>query len=138
MSPTILWLIGAFAVLGAEMLIGTVYLLALSAALFSAALSGYLDFSLTVQCSVAAIVTCIGSIATYFLRTKRKSAEEDVRLDEGNKVIVDKINVDGSACVNYRGAKWLARADHGDLQKGVFIIAKVDGNELVLTKKNQS
>ena len=34
MSDTILWLIGAFAVLGAEMLIGTVYLIAVSAALF--------------------------------------------------------------------------------------------------------
>ena len=136
MSTTILWLIGAFAVLGAEMLIGTIYLLTVSAALFAAALFSYLDYSLTVQCSVAAIVTCIGAIGTYFLRTKRKSATEDVRLDEGNKVVVNKVNSDGSALVNYRGAKWLARAKEGQLQSGIYIIAEVDGNELVLTKKN--
>lgn len=136
MSATILWLIGAFAVLGAEMLIGTIYLLAVSAALFAAALFSYLDYSLTVQCSVAAVVTCIGAIGTYFLRTKRKSAAEDVRLDEGNKVIVNKVNIDGSAYVNYRGAKWLARAKEGQLDNGIYIIAEIDGNELVLTKKN--
>lgn len=136
MSDTILWLIGAFAVLGAEMLIGTVYLIAVSAALFCAALCGYLDFSLTVQCSVAAIVTCLGAMGTYFLRTKRKSAAEDVRLDEGNNVIVEKINKDGSAYVNYRGAKWLARAEKGELKCGFYIIAKIDGNTLVLTEKN--
>ena len=38
MSTTILWLIGAFAVLGAEMLIGTIYLLTVSAALLKRAL----------------------------------------------------------------------------------------------------
>ena len=136
MSTTILWLIGAFAVLGAEMLIGTIYLLTVSAALFAAALFSYLNFSLTVQCSVAAIVTCLGAIGTFFLRCRKKSAVEEVRLDEGNKVIVNKVNVDGSAYVNYRGAKWLARAETGQLQSGVYIIAKVDGNELVLTKQN--
>ena len=56
MSDTILWLIGAFAVLGAEMLIGTVYLIAVSAALFCAALCGYLDADFNLEHSIETIM----------------------------------------------------------------------------------
>lgn len=137
MTPTVLWLIGGFVILGAEMLVGTIYLLTLSLAAFISAIFAYLDYSLTAQFYAAGITTCIGAVATFFLRAKLKGRHEKDSLDEGNTVQVQKINPDGSATVNYRGAKWTAVSETSEtLTPDFYEIARIDGSRLVLRKKN--
>ncbi len=132
---TFMWLIVAVIILGCEMLLGTVYLLALSLGAFSACVAAFFSYSLTTQCSCAAIFTCICVyFAWYIKHNVIKNNKDTNSLDIGKRVSVLTIDPDGSSLVNYRGAQWKAFAKEGVLTQGSWIIYKVDGTNLILTK----
>ncbi|MGN0915023.1 MAG: NfeD family protein [Succinivibrio sp.] len=136
MSQTLIWLIVALVLLGAEMVFSTVYLLAFVAGALSACIAALFDVSLTFELILSSAVSVAGIILAYVYRHKiRKLNRDDVKndLDSGNTVTVEEIEADGSSKVNYRGAIWTAVAANGALEKGVYVIDHVAGNRLVLS-----
>ncbi len=138
MAPYLVWIIVAMALLGAEMMLGTIYLLAFVAGAAAACTISFVTDSLANQLTVAAIVSIAGVIlALVFRRRLRKNLtpnQECDNLDEGKTVSVTKVEADGTARVNYRGAQWTAVAGEGILETGQYHIQKVDGTRLILTK----
>ncbi len=138
MAPYLVWIIVAMALLGAEMMLGTIYLLAFVAGAAAACTVSFMTESFATQLSVAAVVSIAGVIlALIFRRKLRKNLtpnQECDNLDEGKTVSVTKVEADGTARVNYRGAQWTATAHEGILEIGQYHILKVDGTRLILTK----
>lgn len=137
MSDYLIWLIVALVILGSEMMLGTIYLLAFSAGALAACVCALFGLTLTAQFTVAALVIVLGVIiALYFRRNIRKLTPNTQcdNLDKGQIVSVTKVNEDGSAKVNYRGTSWTAYADNGSLECGVYKIERVEGTRLILKK----
>ncbi|MCR5536321.1 MAG: NfeD family protein [Succinivibrio sp.] len=140
MSAQALWIIAALVVLGAEMLLGTLYLLAIFVGCLAATLCAYLDFSFTTQCLTAGVVTCLGTLAALLFRrrirrlnTNRDPDSND--LDKGQRIRVTEVTPEGLGRVSYRGSQWLAETEQGVLTPGYYQIIKVKGPRLILGPK---
>ena len=133
MSEILLWFVAFCVILGAEMLLSTVYLLALATAALMASLSCLLGDSTVAHITVAALVTVLGIALVYTLKKRHleKADNKTQYPDEGRTISVGKV-VDGVARVTYRGASWDAVADHEELTAGIWEIKKVDGTRLIL------
>lgn len=131
-----LWFVAALVVLGAELLIGTVYLLALALGLVAGGAAAWFGFGDTVAWMAVAIVTLAGCLGVRSMRRKKGEAETLQEIDVGRVVDVQIVDADGSAMVSYRGARWRARAEEGTLTVGRWTIRRVDGTELVLGQKH--
>ena len=135
MDAYIIWLIVAFAILGFEMLLGTIYLLAFFVGSLCAALVAFFGAGITTQAIVGAIVCTIGVVIAHFIKEKQKNKQDPAdNLDEGQLVHVDAVLADGSAKVKYRGALWTAYLPNGVLSEGNYHISKVVGSRLELKK----
>ncbi|WP_281072028.1 NfeD family protein [Succinivibrio dextrinosolvens] len=138
MENYLIWLILGLVLLGVEMMIGSIYLLALVGGCAIACVFAFMGTSFTTQCIVAAIVAIAGVIAAFVFRRnirKKLTPNQDCdNLDKGQIINVEKIDSDGGATVNYRGAQWKAYASEGPLETGIYHIEKVDGTRLILTK----
>ncbi|MGN0908179.1 MAG: NfeD family protein [Succinivibrio sp.] len=140
MSSTLLWFIAFCVVLGAEMILGTIYLLAVAAGALCGALCTLFFPGNAAPFTVAAVVTALGVAIAYLMRRRlrrigsTKSAEASYP-DEGREISVGKV-VDGRARVSYRGSTWDAKALSGEeLKPGIWIIDRIDGTMLVLRQK---
>lgn len=138
METYLVWMILALVLLGVEMMIGSIYLLALVAGCAAACTFAFVDISFTTQCTIAAVVAVLGVIAAYVFRRKiRKNLtpnQDCDNLDKGQLISVEKIDKDGGATVNYRGAQWKAYAKEGTLETGLYHIEKIEGTRLILIK----
>lgn len=138
MSVYLIWLILALVLLGAEMMLGTIYLLAFVLGAFASCVIAILDFSVTTQCTVGSFVIIVGVITAFLfrrnIRNKLTQNKECDDLDKGKFVFVDNIEKDGSAKVNYRGTTWTAYAQDGTLEKGQYKIQRIEGTRLILFK----
>ena len=138
LTTTSLWFIAALVVLGAELMLGTVYLLAAALGLAAGGLASWAGLDFTLQCCLAVgLVTIAGCLVARMLRRGKAGGEAEAlqSIDEGREVEVRSVAADGSAEVIYRGARWRARAAVGSLAAGRWTIGRVDGTELVLEKK---
>lgn len=136
MELYLIWLIIALILLGTEMMLASVYLIAFFLGVLSAAALAFFEFSLSAQCFASAIVIITGVICAYFYRKKisllNKKDQLD-NIDEDQIVFVDNILEDGTAKVKYRGAVWTAyKTDGATLVKGQYKIEKIDGTRLIL------
>ena len=140
MTTTSLWFIAALVVLGAELMLGTVYLLAAVLGLAAGGVASWAGFDFTVQCLAVGLVTIAGCLVARGLRKKNAKGEAEAlqSIDEGREVEVSSVAADGSAQVLYRGARWRARAKAGTLCVGRWTIDRVDGTELVLERKENT
>ena len=133
-SPAVVWFVLALADAGVEMMIGSVYLLAVAAAAAAAGAAAWFGLTLSWQLAVCALATLLGA---FLIRTRRRPQNDPadglMALDEGRRVTVTDVADDGTAVVQYRGAPWTARAETGRLQPGSWRILRVDGTQLVLT-----
>lgn len=137
MTTTSLWFIAALVVLGIELMLGTVYLLAAALGLAAGGLASWAGLDFTLQCLAVGLVTIAGCLVARMLRRRKAGGEAEAlqSIDEGREVEVRSVAADGSAEVIYRGARWRARAAVGSLAAGRWTIGRVDGTELVLEKK---
>lgn len=136
LSPTILWFLLALAALGVEMMIGSVYLLAVAAAAAFAGLAAKFGLSLSWQLAVCALFTVLGALLVRMRsRPKADAASKLMTLDAGQRVTVAEVAKDGTAVVQYRGAPWTARAETGRLQPGIWCILRIESNQLILIHK---
>ena len=138
LTTTSLWFIAALVVLGAELMLGTVYLLAAALGLAAGGLASWAGLDFNVQCLAVGLVTIAGCLVARTMRKKNGKGEAEAlqSIDEGREVDVSLVAADGSAQVLYRGARWRARAKTGELSVGRWRIERVDGTELVLEKKD--
>ena len=129
LTTTSLWFIAALVVLGAELMLGTVYLLAAALGLAAGGLASWAGLDFTVQCLAVGLVTIAGCLVARTMRKKNAKGEAEAlqSIDEGREVDVGEVAADGSAQVLYRGARWRARAKTGELTVGRWRIERVDG-----------
>ncbi|MFM7332100.1 MAG: NfeD family protein [Brachymonas sp.] len=142
MDASTFWWIAAAALVIAELLTGTIYLLAVAVGGVAGALAAHLGLGLSAQIVIAAAVGTATTLFWHFskMRQRRSSvapaqANTDVNQDIGAQVTVDVWNADGTAQVNYRGAQWTVLAMPGaERSSGQHRVKEVVGNRLVVEK----
>ena len=137
MDAYLVWLIAGFALVIAELLTGTFYLLVLGGACFFGAAVAYFGGSHLVQTIVAAIVSLIGVIWVHHAR-QAMMPQRMQGLDVGQPASFESwINKSaGHARVRYRDAQWDAQVagDAAGQPGEILYITAVDGNTLKVSK----
>ena len=127
------WAIGGIALIIAELISGTFYLLVIGIAALAGAAAAYQYSSFWVQAVIAATVAIIGVIMVTRFR-KTQASSPSVSLDIGQSVVLDAwVNEqDRRARVRYRNALWDASVlDQQGAEVGrTLYITHVDGNTL--------
>jgi membrane protein implicated in regulation of membrane protease activity len=140
MAESTLWWLSTGAIVTMELLTGTFYLLMLGIGTAAAALSAHLGAALGVQMLVAAGVGG-GAVISWHLLREKKSLEPpaqsnvNVNLDIGETVHIEAWKDDGTADVQYRGARWTAVHRNGVIPSpGSHRVAELVGNRLLVDK----
>ena len=132
MSITTAWWLACMALIGAELVSGTFYLLMVALGLTAGALTSYGDTTLTQQITVAGVVAVGAVISWHLYRMKTRAPNDDDPLDVGQTVNVTAWQTNGTTRVHYRGADWTALPatgyTGGDL--GQHRITAVEGSQL--------
>ena len=124
-SMIYLWLIGAVVLAGADILLGTIYLLII-------AVAALLAFA------VFAIAGCV-----YLSYRKRKNsvstdADHLQHINDGHSVEVKEWKKNGKARVFYRGTVWDAKSEKGSpMVPGLWEIVGMSGNTLIIKLKQE-
>jgi membrane protein implicated in regulation of membrane protease activity len=142
MEASTFWWIAAAVLVIAELLTGTIYLLAVAVGGIAGALAAHAGLGLTAQIVIAAAVGTATTLFWHFSKARRSrishvnvSANTDVNQDIGAQVLVDAWNADGTAQVSYRGAQWTVLAPPGAPHaSGLHRVKEVTGNRLVVEK----
>lgn len=141
-NPTVWWIITA-ALIGAELLSGTFFLLMLATGSLTAAIAAHLGAPVPLQMLLAAVVS-IAAVSAWFLVRRRRSTRNGSdaddnnatrnRLDIGGSVMIEHWDEDGTANVHYRGAPWTAiPADPAQPRSsGMHIVTDIRHNRLVV------
>ena len=136
MEPYWWWAVLGIALIIAELITGTFYLLVIGIAALAGAGVAYYGHSFWVQAVIAAAVAVAGVILVNRFR-KTQSSTPSRSLDVGQSVVLDSwINEkDRLARVRYRNALWDAKLlDEAGTEAGrVLYIARVDGNTLYVS-----
>lgn len=140
MQPYVIWFIAAFALIGAELMAGTFYLLVIGLGLAAGGVAALFGVEFGVQVAVVALLSVAGIV---ILRKTRAGAilrrgEPEVSMDVGQSVQVIERRADGSLRVDYRGSQWDAEADaplpDGPVKAiGTLYIRAVRGTKLIVS-----
>jgi membrane protein implicated in regulation of membrane protease activity len=127
------WAIAGIALVIAELITGTFYLLVIGIAALAGAAVAFLHYSFWIQALVAAAIAIIGvALVTRFRKSQASSPA--VSLDVGQSVVLDGwVNErERLARVRYRNATWDAKVlDEQGAEAGhTLYIKHVDGNTL--------
>jgi membrane protein implicated in regulation of membrane protease activity len=142
MSPSdYLWWIGAGALIVAELLTGTFYLLMVALGFIAGAVAHLAGANAAGQYTAAALVALVAILVVRRLRARRRgqrrdaSANPDVNPDIGATIEVDAWR-DGRARVLYRGAEWDVELAPGARPDARFYeITAVQANRLIVVEK---
>lgn len=139
-SASTLWWLAAGALVAAELLSGTFYLLMLTIGAVAGALAAHLGVLVNGQFAMAALAGG-GAVVVWHLRRSGRppaaaaTANPDVLLDVGSIVHVERWNPDGTARVNYRGAAWdVHHVGSAPAAAGDHVIRSIEGNRLQLER----
>lgn len=137
MESYLLWLAAGFALVIAELVTGTFYLLILGIAAFVGSALAWFGLNFWLQALVSAIAVVVGVV---WVRVYRKSSTppDMASLDVGQSVILDAwvSREDGAARVKYRDALWDAHVEGERVfEPGqVLYIHAVEGSTLRVAK----
>ena len=138
MDPSLAWAILGLALVIAELLTATFYLLVLGIAAFSAAGAAWLGLGFGVQIVAAAAVSAVGCYGVHLYRA-RNSARQMPSIDAGMPASFEQwINpAERLARVRYRGASWDARVEGAEpIEPGsVLYVVNTHGNTLQVAAK---
>ena len=133
-----LWWLLAGAIVVAELLTGTFYLLMLALGAAAGALAAHAGLGQAMQMALAALVGG-GAVALCHWRRRRRPgdpsprADRSVNLDIGEVVHIEGWNPDGTAQVRYRGAQWTAIHRPGTTPRtGAHRVAELVGSRLLV------
>ena len=136
MSVEWAWWILAAVLVGAELLTGTFYLLAVGMAVAFGGVAAYAGASLPVQFAVAGVLGIILTIVAHRMRLSRGAPPLQPSLDIGQAVRVEMWNADGTARVSYRGTSWDADPVTTDVpHAATMYIVATRGSRLVLSDR---
>ena len=131
------WAIAGMALIIAELVTGTFYLLVIGIAALVGAAVSYLNFSFWVQAVIAAAIATVGVVFVTRYRTAQ-SKGAGAALDVGQSAVFESwvSEKDRLARVRYRNALWDARVlDEQALEVGrVLYIQNVEGNTLHVSR----
>lgn len=130
------WWIAAAALIGAELVTGTFYLLAIGVAAALGGVAALLGAGAEVQFAVAGVLGVALTIAAHRWRLARATPPPQPPLDVGQAVRVEAWHADGTARVAYRGSDWDAELAAPDTPRAetMYIVA-TRGNVLVVADK---
>jgi membrane protein implicated in regulation of membrane protease activity len=138
LSPATLWWIATTLVVAAELHTGTFYLLMVALGLACGALAAHAQLSLSLQMSIAALISSGATILWHRHQNKKPKQlpaqqNADVHLDIGQRVQVLSWQPQGTTTVQHRGTTWQAQLSRGTTaQTGEHIIQALQGNQLIL------
>ncbi len=126
------WVLGVV-LIGAELVTGTFYLLAVGIAFVLGGAAAWFGASVEVQFVVAAVLSVVGTWIAHHWRVSRNPQPPDVPLDVGQSVEVQIWHPDGKARVTYRGTQWDAElARPGAPKERTMYIVGTRGSTLLL------
>ena len=130
------WWIAAAILIGAELVTGTFYLLAIGIAAALGGVAAYLGAADTVQFAVAGVLGVVLTIVAHRWRLARATPPPQPSLDVGQSVRVRTWNPDGTARVAYRGSEWNADLASPDVPRAetMYIVA-TRGSVLILSDR---
>jgi membrane protein implicated in regulation of membrane protease activity len=131
------WIWWALAVIlvGAELMTGTFYLLAVGVAFAVGGVAAWLGAPPPVQLIIGGVLTVAGTIAAHRWRLRRVPPPSP-SLDLGQTVRVLEWKDDGSARVNYRGTQWDAElAAPGVARAETMYIVGTRGSTLLVADR---
>lgn len=134
MQPYIFWFVAAFALIAAELMTGTLYLLVVGLGVAAGgviALVG-LGFGWQLLVAAAAVAAGIGVLKALKLGPNARHHKASRNLDVGQSVEVVERRPDGSLRVNYRGSQWDAQLDGEPYVAGPLYIRETRGSTLIL------
>ena len=136
MSEYWIWWIAAALLVGAELLTGTYYLLAVGLALGIGGMAAWLGATAPVQFAIAAVAGVLLTVAAHQWRLRRALPPPQPPLDVGQPVHVQGWNADGTARVAYRGTQWTAELATPETPRAetMFIVA-MRGSTLVVADR---
>ena len=135
MDLFLVWLVCGFALVVAELVTGTFYLLVLGIAAFAGGAVAWVGGAFPAQAVVAGTGAVIGTLAVHHYRRGRPAARMR-GIDVGQPAVFERWidQASGHARVKYRDASWEAVVA-GDAAAGeVLYVSGVDGNTLKVSK----
>ena len=136
MSVEWAWWIVATVLVGAELITGTFYLLAVGVAVAFGGIAAFAGASLAVQFAVAGMLGVVLTIVAHRMRLARATPPPQPSLDIGQAVRVDTWNADGTARVNYRGSTWDAELAAPEVPRtATLYIVATRGSRLILSDR---
>jgi membrane protein implicated in regulation of membrane protease activity len=136
MSVHWIWWIAATLLIGAELVTGTFYLLAIGVAVALGGVAAWLGTSTEAQFIVAGVLGVALTIAAHRLRIGRATPAQQPSLDIGQAVKVATWGADGRARVDYRGSTWDAELASPDVARAeTLYIVGVRGSVLLLSDR---
>jgi membrane protein implicated in regulation of membrane protease activity len=130
------WWIAAAILIGAELLTGTFYLLAIGIAAALGGVTALAGASEPVQFAVAGVLGVVLTIVAHRWRLARATPPPQQSLDVGQAVQVLIWNPDGTARVGYRGSEWDAELASAETPHAeTMYIVGTRANVLVLSER---
>lgn len=128
-----IWWILAGALVAAELVTGTFFLLALGIAFGVGGLVAFTGAGFEVQMLTAGVVAIAGIFAAHRWRRRQAAPPAEPAFDVGQAVRVQAWNPDGTARVAYRGTLWAAEPSSPDMARAdtMYIVA-MRGSTLVI------
>ena len=136
MNALWLWWIFAVVLVGAELMVGNFYLLALGVAFALGGVAAMLGASTEIQLAVAAVGAVGGVFLAHRFARQRGVPTQPEPFDIGQAVKVQAWNADGTARVAYRGSMWNAEAAPGEGPRAetMYIVA-MRGSTLIIADR---
>ncbi len=141
MDNYVWWFVIGFALVIAELLTGTFYLLVIAVAFGAAGMAALLGAPVVLQWATAAAVSLGGTLwlrQSRFGRRLRDRATSDhvQNMDVGQTLRVDQWAPNRTARANYRGATWDVDLAPGEVpESGEFVIREIRANRLIVAAK---
>lgn len=138
MEVSTLWWLAAGALVVAELVTGTFYLLMVAVGLAAGAIAAHLGLPVPWQIVAAAVMGAGLVVGLHQMKKQRPGdpsprADRNVNLDVGETVLIENWNADGTTTVKYRGATWTAIHRSGITPAtGPHRVAELVGNRLLV------
>lgn len=133
MQTYLIWLLAGLALVIAELITGTFYLLVLGLGAFGAGAAAWLGAGFPIQVIAAVVVSGVGMYLVHAYRA-RNAALQMPPIDAGQPASFESWvdQAAGLARVRYRGASWEARMEGGEAPQpgAVLYVLAAEGNTL--------
>lgn len=136
MSAYWMWWIAAAALVAAELLTGTFYLLVIGIAVAFGGVAAWMGASAPIQWLTACVLGFFGVVSLERWKRGRGAVPPQRALDVGQMVRVQSWGPDRTARVSYRGSTWDAELATPDTPQGeTMYIAATRGSVLILSDR---